>query len=708
MIDSNNGINGSFQENDDKFQANVVEQQEATSTMMADATAEAVATEPEAVAAEPETQTAEPEAQITEPEAQTAEPEAQTTEPEAQTAEPEAQITEPETQTTEPEAQTTEPEAVAAEPEAQTIEPEAQTTEPEAQTTEPEAQTTEPEAQTAEPEAAEEQSGPKSDQEIFDNFLKQEQLQGAYLRSFDSLAEGNIISGAVVQISDSDVFVDIGYKAEGRVPREEFKTTPEIGEKVDVILIRKEIRNGEILISHNRAVRKVAMKKIKQAFHDKDSITGLIVSCDEKMNFHVLLDGEVEAICPISQIDIQQPISPNQYLNMTAEFVIDRIYSDNKVDIILSRKHFLRVERNKKQKNFFETTKIGDIVKGTVKHFVSFGAFIDLGGFDALLHVNDISWNYVNKPKERLKKGQIIHTKVITLEPDTKRIGLSLRHLQPDPWHTFEEKYSIGQVLEGNVTKLIKTSFFVELEPGIEGLVHVSEFSWAKHPPKIKECVEVREHIKVKILDYNLQEKKITLGVKQTRENPWVSAQERYPVGMTLRAPIVKITPMGLFVKLEEEIDAFLHVKDISWTERIETNAYSVGDEVECVVLECNPIQMNVRVSIKETQENPWNQLISQYHIGSTINGTISTITDFGLMVKTEFGIEGLVHKSQLGEGKTLEDYAEEETIKVKILEILPDKNRLALSERSQDEAGSVEKYLDSKEEHAVSFSNFF
>jgi len=348
----------------------------------------------------------------------------------------------------------------------------------------------------------------------------------------------------------------------------------------------------------------------------------------------------------------------------------------------------LEEEINTKRDAFFNSIQLGDNVKGTVKSFTSFGAFIDLGGFDGLLHINDMSWGHVARPKDFVKKGQEIELKVIRLDPAEKRINLSLKHFSEDPWIHFDEKYSVNKVVKGKVTKLTEFGAFVELEEGIEGLVHISEFSWTKKINKPGDMVSVGQEVDAVILGYDIQAGRVSLGFKQVTENPWDTITEKYAEGTKVKGKVVKLTNKGAFVELEEGIDGFLHGEDISWLKKVKHpgSELSVDQEVEVIVLECNPEAHNIKVGIKQLTDDPWKAFAAEYKPGSTLEGEITSITEFGVFVKAPNGIEGLVNKANLPENKeeTYEDavakYKVGDKINVYVVDVNAAKEKVAFS----------------------------
>ena len=533
----------------------------------------------------------------------------------------------------------------------------------------------------------------------------QQEMQKQFLEQLEELEEGQLVEGTVVQISGDEVFIDIGYKAEGRIPVNEFDAPPDIGNLVEVILVRKDIRNGGVAVSKRKADEKRFWNGFKQAFDERKAIDGEVVKAI-KGGFEVRLHGRVRGFNPISKMDTRRIDEPEEYVGLRSKFYIERIYGDNnRVNIVLSRRAWLEEQTEKNRNKFFSEVTIGDEVEGTVKSFTSFGAFIDLGGFDGLLHINDMSWGHVTRPKDYVKKGDVVRLKVIRMDPDVQKINLSLRHMTSDPWESFEERYYVDQVIHGTVTKLTDFGAFVELEEGIEGLIHISEMSWVQRINHPREILEPGQAVEAKILDYDIQSGRVQLGMKQVFANPWDDIDNRYPPGMRITSTVKKITATGAFINIEQGIDAFLHVDDLSWTKRYKNPGavLSEGQEVEVVVLLSDPEQQNVRVGIKQLDGDPWQQLADAYPPKSTIEGEITNITDFGIFLRVQGGIEGLINKSGVSDlrhepyEEAVKRYSVGDTLKVVVTEINPSRRRLSLSIRElerQEQRQELQKYI--------------
>ena len=515
----------------------------------------------------------------------------------------------------------------------------------------------------------------------------QTQLQEEYLKSLETLEEGQLVDGIVIQITPDQVFIDVGYKSEGKIPISEFSELPKIGDTVSVVLIAKENKHGEVIVSKQKADAKQLWKNLRQAFQDKTPVDGVIEKA-VKGGFEVNLGSDMRAFLPISQSDMQRVEKPEKLLGTKSKFYIERLYSDNKANVVVNRRRYMEENMEKKREAFFNDVSIGDTVTGTVKSFTSFGAFIDLGGFDGLLHINDMSWGHVTRPKDFVKKGQEITLKVVRLDPAEKRINLSLKHFSEDPWLHFEDKYHVNDIVKGHVTKLADFGAFIELEEGIEGLVHISEFSWVRKINKPSDVVKVGDEVECMVLGYDIQAGRVSLGLKQVTANPWDNIADKYPVGTRLTRKVVKLTNAGAFVELEEGIDGFLPAEDLSWKKKVKHpgSELSVDQEIEVIVTENDPENRRIRLSVKHLTEDPWQPFAASYPAGSVLEGEIVSITDFGLFVRVDGDIEGLVNKSNLSEDKdepyeeAVKKYNVGDKINVYVVEINPEKQKAAFS----------------------------
>lgn len=532
----------------------------------------------------------------------------------------------------------------------------------------------------------------------------QDMLQEEYLKSLDGIEDGQLVAGTVVQVNNEYVFVDVGYKSEGRISRDEFTTIPEVGEQVKVVIINKEGKGGQIVVSKKRADFKERTDELKTAAEGRTPVMGKFEKVI-KGGFEVDLGGEYKGFCPLSKADVIRVEDPETLIGISDYFIIDKFHGGTKLKSVVNRREYLDQKIKENKEKFFSTVQIGDVVEGVVKSFTSFGAFIDLGGFDGLLHINDMSWGHVTRPKDFVKKGQVVQLRLINIDPETQKINLSLKHMQEDPWTTFEHNFHVGDVVKAPVTKITTFGAFIEIEPGIEGLAHISELSWTKRVNNPKEVLDVGDVVEAKILGYDLDKKRVSLGLKQLESNPWDTISERYPTGMTLSKPVVKITNSGAFVNLEEGIDGFLHIDDISWTKKVKNMASfcAEGDVIDVVVTRVEPENRRIRLGVKQLEGNPWQTLRHDYPKFSTISGVITNVTDFGVFVKVLGDIEGLISKFNLVgpdeefTDEVLKKYTVGDPITAMVVECNPTTQKLSLSikemvKRSQQ--SEIAKYI--------------
>ncbi len=528
------------------------------------------------------------------------------------------------------------------------------------------------------------------------------------LKSFVPLEDGQLVDGTVIQVTSELVFIDIGAKSEGKIPVQEFAgKLPAVGDVLSCVLVKLNGRNGPE-VSFTKAQAKQLWKELRKAADEKTPVEGTIEK-EVKGGFEVNLGGDIHAFLPISQSDSSKVEEPKKLIGVVSKFYIERLYSDNKANVVVNRRTYLEEIINKARDEFFANTQVGDTVKGTVKSFTSFGAFIDLGGFDGLLHINDMSWGHVTRPKDFVKKGQEIELKVIALNPEDKRINLSLKHFTEDPWVHFEDKYHLNDIVEGTVTKLTDFGAFIALEEGIEGLAHISEFSWTKKVNKASDMVQIGDKVKCMILGYDIQNGRVSLGLKQVTPNPWDLAAAKYTVDSVVHGKIVKITNAGAFVQLEEGIDGFLHAEDISWTKKVKhpSSELSVDQELDVKILDVNPEQHRISVGLKQLTDNPWKAFAEKYQVGSTLEGEITSITDFGVFVRAPEGIEGLVNKANLSDDKdvsfeeAVEKYKVGDKVNVYVVDINVEREKVGFSVKDFKKAQArkeINQYMSSED----------
>jgi len=467
------------------------------------------------------------------------------------------------------------------------------------------------------------------------------------------LKEGEVVQGNVLAITDDHVQVDVGFKSEGLVASWEFMEedgtmTIKVGDVVDVFVEQTEDEDGYIVLSKEKADRLKVWDAIERAYEADEPVEGRILS---RVKGGLSVDIGVKAFLPGSQVDLRPVRNLEGLLGERTQFKIIK-FNKRRGNIVLSRRALLEKEREKMRASTLETLQEGMIVDGMIKNITDYGAFIDLGGIDGLLHVTDMSWGRVNHPSELFRVGDELKVKVLKFDVETERVSLGLKQIQPDPWVDAAMRYPIGVRIQGKVVSLTDYGAFIELEPGIEGLVHVSEMSWTKrvkHPSKV---VNIGDQVESVVLDVDEYNRKISLGMKQIEPNPWAVIEEKYPIGTHVSGEVRNITNFGLFIGLEEGIDGLVHVSDISWTENIKhpSEKYEKGDIVEAIVLKIDRENEKFSLGVKQLEANPWDDILKKYALGSEVTGEVTNVTDFGAFVKLEDGIEGLVYSSELSQ----------------------------------------------------------
>ena len=470
-------------------------------------------------------------------------------------------------------------------------------------------------------------------------------------KSESKIKEGEVVRGKVLSIDDDHVQIDVGFKSEGLVPTWEFMDDDGTlliapGDDVDVLIEESEDSSGRIVLSKEKADRLLVWDEISRAYKADEAVEGTVVS---RVKGGLAVDIGVKAFLPGSQVDLRPVRNLENVVGQKLTFKIIK-FNKRRGNIVLSRRALLETERQKLRAKTLEILAPDQIVDGVIKNLTDYGAFIDLGGIDGLLHVTDMSWGRVGHPGELFQVGDEIKVKVLKFDPESERVSLGLKQIQPDPWIDASMRYSIGKRINGKVVSLAEYGAFVELEPGIEGLIHVSEMSWTKrikHPSKV---VTVGDEVESVVLAVDERDRKISLGMKQIEPNPWSVIEQTYPVGTKVSGTIRNITNFGIFVGLEEGIDGLVHVSDISWTEQIKhpSEKFKKGDEVEALVLKIDKENEKFSLGIKQLESNPWEEILKKYPVGEEVTGEVTNVADFGAFVKLEEGIEGLIYSSEL------------------------------------------------------------
>lgn len=466
---------------------------------------------------------------------------------------------------------------------------------------------------------------------------------------FRELREGSIVTGTIQEIRPQVVLVDIGYKSEGAISISEFEDEEiEVGDQIEVLLERLENDEGIVVLSKEKAAHKQNWDKIVGVYRDGGLVKGKVKSV---VKGGLMVNVGVEAFLPGSQVDIIPPRDLNEYVGKVYEFKIVKVNDDRK-NIVLSRREVIEAERADQRQRFLETVKEGDKVEGIVKNITDFGAFVDLRGMDGLLHITDMSWGRVNHPSEMLHIGQSLKVVILEVDREKERVSLGLKQMTDNPWADIERKYPINSHVKGRVTKLLPYGAFVELEKGVEGLVHVSELSWVKRITRPSDVLKLDQEIEAVVLSISVKEQKISLGVRQLEDNPWADIESRFPIGTVIKGQVRNLTPYGAFVGLEEGIDGMIHVSDMSWTRKINhpSEVLKKGDEVEAIVLEIKKEDQRVSLGIKQLESDPWESINDRFKVGDMVTGQVAKIASFGAFVNLDGDIDGLIHISQLSE----------------------------------------------------------
>lgn len=476
-----------------------------------------------------------------------------------------------------------------------------------------------------------------------------EALMALIDQKFHSHRENAIVRGKIIEIRNQVVVVDIGAKSEGIIPISEFEDEEfAVGDEIEVLLEKLENDEGMVVLSKEKAAHKQNWDKIVGVYEDGGLVKGKVKSV---VKGGLMVNVGVEAFLPGSQIDIIPPKDLNEYVGNVYEFKIVKV-NDLRKNIVLSRREVIEAERAEQRAEFLDSVKIGDQVEGMVKNITDFGAFVDLQGMDGLLHITDMSWGRINHPSEMLVIGQKVEVIILDVDKEKERVSLGLKQLQDNPWEDIEQKYAIGTEVKGAITKLVPYGAFVEIEQGVEGLIHVSELSWTKRITRPSDVLTLDQEVKAVVLAINKEEQKISLGVRQLEPNPWDEVESRYPIGQTIKGEIRNLTAYGAFVELEDGIDGMIHVSDLSWTRKINhpSEILKKGEEVEATILEIDKTNQRISLGVKQLEGDPWSEIDTRFKVGDLVKGTVAKIASFGAFVQLEDDIDGLVHISQLSE----------------------------------------------------------
>ena len=526
-------------------------------------------------------------------------------------------------------------------------------------------------------------------QEAFGEDFQLETLESVVDDSLSDYGEENIMKARVIGTSGREVILDVGLKSEGIVDIGEWNDPAEVtpGLEVDVVLEEVEDDTGLVILSKRKADRILNWRRIVETCNEGDKVKGRVI---RKIKGGLLVDIGVAAFLPASQVDIRRPADVGDYIDREIEAKILRIDKERR-NIVVSRRKLIEEQRAAAKEQLMKEIEVGQLRKGVVKNIADFGAFVDLGGIDGLLHITDMSWDRIEHPSQMLKIDQEVEIKVLNIDREKEKIALGLKQKQENPWERVSEKYPVGSRVTGEVVNIVNYGAFVKLEPGVEGLVHISEMSWTRRINHPSEIVNPNDNVDVVVLDINPEKQEISLGMKQTEVNPWTTVAQKYPPGTVVEGTVRNLTNYGAFVEIEEGIDGLLHVSDMSWTKKVSHPSEMVkkGDKIRCVVLSVDQEKMRVALGLKQMTEDPWVRAVPErYQPGMVVRGKVTKITNFGVFVELEPDLEGLLHVSELAEHK-VENPQDEvkigDEIDVKILRVDTVERKIGLSKRRAD-----------------------
>jgi len=498
-----------------------------------------------------------------------------------------------------------------------------------------------------------------------------------------AMSPGTILNGQIVEITKDHVVVDVGLKSEGLVPLEEFSDPQavDLGKEVEVLLDRAEDENGQIVLSREKAERLRQWEYILEHCEEGSIVKGRVL---RKVKGGLMVDIGMEAFLPGSQIDNKRIKNLDEYLGKTYDFKILKINIERK-NVVVSRRELLEAERISKKAELLDHIGIGDIREGVVKNITDFGVFLDLDGIDGLLHITDMTWKRIKHPSEMVQIGDTLKVMILSIDKEKGRVALGLKQKDPNPWDEIEKKYPPGTRVSGKIVNLLPYGAFIEIEPGIEGLIHVSEMSWVKNVTDPSEVVKIGDEVEAVVLSVQRDEGKISLGIKQIDHNPWDDVENKYPVGKQIDVEIKSLTNYGAFVELEPGVEGLIHISDLSWIKKVShpSEVLKKGDKVVAVILSVDKENKKITLGLKQMSNNPWESIEKTMPVGTIVKGTVSKITAFGAFVELENGIEGLIHVTELSDqafGKVEDVIAKGDEITAKVIKLDPENKKIALS----------------------------
>jgi len=568
---------------------------------------------------------------------------------------------------------------------------------------------TQTESVAAKPRKAAEPTGPTRIEfpDTPDDALSRDEMEALYAQTFQNTEQGAIVQGTIIGFDKDQVTVDVGFKSEGVISTREFRRSGaediHVGDVVDLYLEQVEDDSGQVVLSKEKADKIKIWNKIEDFFEKGEALEGRVIA---RIKGGLSVDlGGIKAFLPGSQVDIRPVRNLDKVIGQTLEMKVIKM-NQARGNIVLSRRQLLEEERTGLKDRILDTLKEGQIIKGVVKNLTDYGAFVDLGGLDGLLHITDISWGRIGHPSQVFGIGDPVEVVVLKFDRERERVSLGYKQKTPDPWIAVEQKYNVADRVSGKVVSLTDYGAFIELEEGIEGLVHVSEMSWTqriKHPSKV---VNLGDEVEAVILNIDVANKRISLGMKQVETNPWEDIEERYPVGSQIRGEVRNITDFGVFIGIEEGIDGLVHISDLSWTERIKhpSEVMNKGDEVDALVLAIDKKKERISLGIKQLSEDPWKSVADGLSIGAVVDGTVSKTTDFGAFVDLGNDVECLIHISELSaqQVKMVTDVLKVgDKVRAQVIKLDPEERKIGLSIRaleSKEERDQMEKYMAREE----------
>ena len=510
--------------------------------------------------------------------------------------------------------------------------------------------------------------------------MSKEQLEQAYDTTLNKVADNEVVNGTVTAINKREVIVNIGYKSDGIIPISEFRYNPDlkVGDEVEVYIENTEDRKGQLLLSHKKARESRSWDRVNEALDSQEIVKGYI-KCRTKGGMIVDVFG-IEAFLPGSQIDVKPIRDYDVFVGKTMEFKVIKINQEYR-NVVVSHKALIEEELEQQKKEIISKLEKGQVLEGTVKNITSYGVFIDLGGVDGLIHITDLSWGRVSDPKEIVELDQKINVVILDFDDEKKRIALGLKQLTPHPWDSLDPNLKVGDVVKGKVVVMADYGAFIEIAPGVEGLIHVSEMSWSQHLRSAQDFIKVGDEVEAVILTLDRAERKMSLGIKQLKQDPWENIEERYPVGSKHTATVRNFTNFGIFVEIEEGVDGLIHISDLSWTKKVKhpSEFTTIGAPIDVVVLEIDKENRRLSLGHKQLEENPWDAYESIYTVDSIHEGKITEMMDKGAVISLAEGVEGFATPKHL----VKEDGSQAqqgETLQFKVIEFNKDSKRIILS----------------------------